>query len=133
MKPPVNRRTLLTVAGSAAIAAVAQSVAAQAKDLRGEVTFESGKTIPKGRINIQLEDPASQDAVRRSAAQTSVASDGTLQTVAFSLALPARMRPSPTLQIVARLERADGWLLARGSATVDIDRPVSITLHTAMY
>ena len=34
---------------------------------------------------------------------------------------------------LARLEREDGWLLARGSAEIDPAGDISITLFTAMY
>ena len=40
---------------------------------------------------------------------------------------------APTQQIVARLEREDGWLLARGSAQIEPGAPVEITLFTVMY
>ena len=36
-------------------------------------------------------------------------------------------------QVVAELQRADGWLLARGSAQVEGDLAVEITLYTVMY
>jgi hypothetical protein len=31
------------------------------------------------------------------------------------------------------LQRADGWLIARGSAQVQAGAPATITLHTVMY
>jgi hypothetical protein len=34
---------------------------------------------------------------------------------------------------VARLERADGWLVARGSAELEAGSPVSVTLNAVMY
>jgi hypothetical protein len=34
---------------------------------------------------------------------------------------------------VVRLERADGWLLARGSARIEAGAPVEVTLNTVMY
>jgi hypothetical protein len=37
------------------------------------------------------------------------------------------------LQIVARLERADGWLVARGSARFEAGSPVYVTLSAVMY
>jgi hypothetical protein len=37
------------------------------------------------------------------------------------------------LQIVARLERADGWLLARGSTQFAAGGSVTVTLNEAVY
>ena len=133
MKRPTDRRTVLLAAGVAAVAAAAGTVAAQSTDIRGTVTFEGGGVIPKGHLEIYLEDPAIQDKERRRAAKTSVKSDGGSKTIAFSLPLPASSTASPTLQIVARLERADGWLLARGSAQFEAGSPVYVTLNTVMY
>src|SRR5262245_46852190 len=115
MKRPTDRRTVLMTA-AAAVAAVAGSVAAQSTDIRGAVTFEGGAEIPKGHIEVYLEDAAIQDNAQRRVAKTRIESDGGSKAIEFSLsALPASTA-STTLRIVARLERADGWLVARGSA-----------------
>lgn len=133
MKRPTDRRTVLMAAGVAAVAAAAGTVAAQSTDIRGAVTFEGGAVIPKGHLEIYLEDSAIQDKARRGTAKTRVKSDGGSKTIAFSLSLPASSTASPTLQIVARLERVDGWLVARGSAQFDVGSPVYVTLNTVMY
>lgn len=134
MKRPTDRRTILMAAGAAAVAVAAGTVAAaQSTDIRGAVTFEGGAVVPKGHLEIYLEDPAIQDKARRRAAKTSVKSDGGSKTIAFSLSLPASSTASQTLKIVARLERADGWLLARGSAQFEAGSPVHVTLNTVMY
>jgi hypothetical protein len=95
--------------------------------------FEDGTKIPEGRLEIYLEDPAVKDKAQRRAATTSVESDGGSKAIEFSLSPPASSTASPTLRIVARLERADGWLLARGSAQVEAGSPVQVTLNTVMY
>jgi hypothetical protein len=128
MKRPTDRRTVLMAAGAAAVAAAAGSVAAQSTDIRGAVTFEGGAVIPDGHLEIYLEDNA-----RRRAAETRIKSDGKSKAIEFSLSPPASSTASPTLQIVARLERADGWLLARGSAQFEAGSPVYVTLNTVMY
>ena len=133
MKRPTHRRTLLVAAGVAAVAATAGKVAAQSTDLRGAVTFEGGAVIPKGRLEIYLEDHAIQDSARRRAAKTHVKSDGGSTMIPFFLSLPESSTASPKLQIVARLERADGWLVARGSAELEAGSPVSVTLNAVMY
>jgi uncharacterized lipoprotein YbaY len=133
MKRPTDRRTVLMAAGAVAVAAAAGKVAAQSTDIRGAVTFEGGAVIPKGHLEIYLEDSAVQDKARRRAAKTLVKSDGGSKTIAFSLSPPAGSTASPKLQIVARLERADGWLLARGSARVEAGAPVHVTLNTVVY
>ncbi len=133
MKRPTDRRTILMTAGAAAVAAAAGPVAAQSTDNRGAVTFEGGAVIPEGHLEIYLEDPAVQDNERRRAAKTRINSDGGSKTIAFSLSPPARSAASPTLRIVARLERADGWLVARGSAKFEAGSPVDVTLNAVMY
>ncbi|MCV9961762.1 hypothetical protein OIU34_07585 [Pararhizobium sp. BT-229] len=137
MKRPTDRRTVLMTVGVAAVAAVAGSgagsVAAQSTDIRGAVTFENGAVIPEGHLDIYLEDPAVQDSARRRTTETRVQSDGGSKMIAFSLTPPASSSASPTLRIVARLERADGWLVARGSTQFKAGEPVNVTLNTVMY
>jgi uncharacterized lipoprotein YbaY len=130
---PTDRRTVLTTAGATAVAAVAGPVAARADDIRGTVAFEDGSAIPEGRLEVYLEDPAMADGARRRMATTGIDADGGSKTLAFSLSAPAGATVSPTLRIVARLERADGWLLARGSAPIEPGSPVAVTLNPVMY
>lgn len=133
MKRPTDRRAVLMTVGAAAVAVVAGSVAAQSTDVRGAVTFESGVVIPEGHLEIYLEDPAVRDSAQRRRTETRIKSDGEAKTIAFSLPLPERSSASPTLRIVARLERADGWLVARGSTQFKAGEPVNLTLNTVMY
>lgn len=133
MKPPVNRRTLLIAAGSAVVAVFARTVSAQSQVVRGAVTYTSGEVIPKGQINIQIAEPSIQDGARQGSVETKVNSDGKSETISFSLVLPSRLTSSHKMEVVAHLERDDGWLLARGSAPLALGDPVSITLYTAMY
>lgn len=124
-----DRRVMLLAAG--AIAGLAGM--AQATDISGTVGFEGGAAIPKGRIEVYIDDPAVQANAGETAARTRLDSDGGSKAVAFSLAAPAGTAASETAQVVAVLKRADGWLLARGSAVVEGDAPVQITLYTVMY
>jgi uncharacterized lipoprotein YbaY len=133
MKRPTDRRTVLMAAGVAAVAAAAGPVAAQSTDVRGTVTFEGSATIPEGHIELYLEDPANHDKAQRRVAKTRIESNGKSKALAFSLSPRAGAASSPTLRIVARLERADGWLLARGSANLEAGSPVQVTLNTVMY
>ena len=133
MKRPTDRRTVLMTVGVAAVAAVAGPAAGQSADIRGAVTFEGSAVIPEGHIEIYLEDPAVQDSKRRRVTETRVKSDGRSKTIAFSLTPPVSSSESPTLRIIARLERADGWLLARGSTQFKAGEPVHVTLNTVMY
>lgn len=133
MNHSVNRRTLLIAAGSVAVAVFARTVSAQSQVVRGAVIYTSGKVIPKGHINIQMEDPSIQDDARHGKMETKVKSDGKSEAISFSLELPARLNTSRKMAVVAHLERDDGWLLARGSSPLAVDAPVSITLYTAMY
>jgi uncharacterized lipoprotein YbaY len=133
MSRPTDRRTILMTAGAVAVAAAAGPVAAQSTDIRGTVTFEGGAAIPKGHLEIYLGDPAIQDNAQRRVAKTRIKSDGGSKAIEFSLSPPASSIASPTLQIVARLERADGWLVARGSARFEAGSPVNVTLNVVMY
>lgn len=126
-----DRRTILLAAGTtAAAAAVAGSVAAQPPDLRGTLTFEGGAPIPKGRIRISVEGAAGADSARAQPEQTS---DGKSAAMEFVIPSSARAATADPTEIVATLEREDGWLLARGSAAVTPGKPVAITLFTVMY
>lgn len=133
MKRLADRRTMLLAAGTAAVAAVAGTVSAQSADIRGTVEFEGGAVIPKGKVEIYIQDPATQGNGPHRAAETRMKSDGGSKTIDFSLPSPESSAASSGAQIVARLERADGWLIARGSAKVEAGSPILITLYTAMY
>jgi uncharacterized lipoprotein YbaY len=133
MKRLTNRRTVLIAAGTAAVAAATRQAASQSTDFRGTVTFKGGAVIPKGRLEIYLEDPAIQDKAQRRTAKTHIESNGKSKAMAFSLAAPAGLAASPTQRIVARLERADGWLLARGSAQAGTGSPAKVALNPVIY
>jgi uncharacterized lipoprotein YbaY len=131
IKRTPHRRTVLIAAGAAALAAAAGSAVAQTADIRGAVTFKGGKAIPQGDLQIYLEDLAINDSAHRRVAETRVISDGASTTITFAIQHPATA--TPTLQIVARLMRADGWLVARASAPVNATTPVDLTLKEAVY
>ena len=133
MKRLADRQTVLLTAGVAAVAAAIGPGAAQSADIRGSVTFEGGALIPEGYLVIHLEDSAIQDNTRRRITTTRIESDGRIKAIAFSLSPPASASTSPALQIVARLERADGWLVARGSTQLAAASPVHVTLNAVMH
>ena len=126
----MNRRALVLSAGLlAAGAALANGAGAQMADIRGTLTFESGSEIPKGQISVTLSDTAKTLGAERILLE----SDGTTTSIPFSVQLPKTARDAGTLKIVVRLEREDGWLLARGSSLVDSGAPVEIQLNTVIY
>jgi hypothetical protein len=133
MKRPTNRRTVLAAAAIAAVAATGGTAVAQSPDLRGAVTFADGKAIPEGEIEIYVEDPSVQESAQRRVAEMHVNSDGASKAIDFSLSQPTSAAGSPPLQIVARLTRADGWLIARGSVQASANAPANITLKQVMY
>jgi uncharacterized lipoprotein YbaY len=133
MERLTDRRTVLIAAGTAAVVAATRQAAAQSADFRGTVTFKGGAVIPKGRLEIYLEDPAIQDKAKRRAAKTRIESNGKSKAMAFSLTMPAGLAASPTQRIVVRLERADGWLLARGSAQAGAGSPAKVALSAVIY
>ncbi len=132
MRRPTARRTVSIAAAVAVVAAASGVATAQASDILGTVTFEGGAVIPAGQVEIHLEGLAHPDATK-SADTTHAESDGKSDTISFSLSLPADAMQMRSLEVVARLERADGWLLARGSAEVKAGAPIRVTLHPAMY
>lgn len=133
MERLAERRKMLLAAGTAAVTVVAGAVAAQSTDIQGTIEFEGGAAIPKGHIEISITDPAMRDNVQHEALTTRLESHGDSRIIGFSLSLPSSAVVLQRANIVARLERADGWLLARGGAKVDAESPVQITLYTAMY
>ncbi|ETX14161.1 hypothetical protein OCH239_04745 [Roseivivax halodurans JCM 10272] len=122
MARSIDRRTFL-IAGIAAAALLAAAPGMTSSgDVRGTVTYAGGEVIPEGRLVIATDGDGPVTPAL-------VSSDGKSTEIAFEM--PADM-PS-TGQIVARLERADGWLLARGSASVEAGGAVTIELFEAMY
>ena len=133
MKRQANRRTILLTAGVAAAATAVGTIPAQSADIRGTITFEGGAAVPKGHLEIYLEDAAIRDTARRRSAAARITSDGASKAIAFFLSPPTGPPASQTLRIVARLEREDGWLIARGSAQFDAGSPIIITLNAVVY
>ncbi|WP_298961502.1 hypothetical protein [uncultured Roseibium sp.] len=131
MKHSINRRTMLTIVAGASLCANLQVTAARTRTIDGTLRYRDKKIIPKGQVEVFLKGSdanADPDTVK-----TLLTSDGSSQYITFSLELPAGTQISKVSQIVARLEREDGWLLARGSASLTVQTPVNITLNTVMY
>ncbi|MGP3698556.1 hypothetical protein [Rhodobacter sp. NSM] len=133
MRRPPRYPALLLAVSTIALAASATKVTAQPSDIVGVVEFEGGAAIPEGEIDITLDGPASSGHSRQGAAGTRVTSDGKVKSMDFSVSAPAAKGATGNAQLVARLERKDGWLLARGSAPLAADGPVKITLYKVMY
>ena len=135
MQHPTDRRAVLMAAGAAAFAAAAGTGTgtAQSADVHGTIMFVGGVAIPEGQIEVYLEDLAIQDRAKRRIAEARIESDGASKTLGFAFPQPASPPSSPTLQIVARLERGDGWLLARGSAEFEPGGPLNVILKEAIY
>lgn len=128
-----DRRTVLLAAGTAAAAAVSGSVSAQVTSIHGTVDYEGGKVIPEGYLKISVDDAAEQNPAQHSASGVRVESNGASKVMDFTMPVPALPGGLEGAQIVARLERVDGWLLARGSVQFELNSPLHITLFTAMY
>lgn len=130
MKRLADRRTILLAVATVAAAVGARADAGSATDLGVTVGFEGGGLVPKGRLAVYLDGPGVR---QQGAARTSADSDGGSREINLSLTLPSGTDKSSPQQIVARLQRADGWLLARGSAQLDGSAPIVITLYTVMH
>lgn len=128
-----GRRTLLLAAVSAAAAVFAGAATPQSTETRVTIEYEGRALIPKGDIEIQLEPSDALVNAAGRAATTHVPSDGKSKKVDLALNLPKGISGAPAVEVVARLEREDGWLLARGSALLEAGLPVHITLYTVMY
>ena len=133
MNDHLKRRTLMLGVGAVLMARQAHSE--PSPDIQVTLTFEGGNQIPKGSIDIMLEDPAMADKTARQNMTWRVTSTGKDRKIAVPVPVssPAARTGSGTAQIVARMTRADGWLLARGSARFQADQPIEITLHQVMY
>ena len=133
MNDHLKRRALMLGVGAVLMARQAHS--APSPHIQVILTFEGGNQIPKGSIDIMLEDPAMTDKTARQNMTWRVTSTGKDRKITVSVPVPspaARTGSSKT-QIVAHMTRADGWLLARGSARFQADQPIEITLHQVMY
>lgn len=128
-----DRRAMLLAAGSVAFAAATGAGASQSSEIRGTVEYEGGDAIPKGRLKVFLREGGSEASAQEQAVKAELQSDGAAAAINFSFSSPDAMRGSSTPQIIATLERADGWLLARGTAVYEAGSPVRIVLYTAMY
>ena len=133
MKRPTDRRAMLATIGAAVFAAAVNPDAARSSDVRGTVTFEGGAVIPAGHLHVYLEDPGDREPARRHGAETRIRSEGGSRAINFSLVLPEGSSTSPKLTIIARLERADGWLLARGSTRFEAGSLIQVTLNKVTY
>ncbi|KZL10753.1 hypothetical protein [Pseudovibrio sp. Ad26] len=135
MKPLINRSAALLTAGLlvAGTGAVSKTTEAQASDIRGTLTFAGDAEIPKGQIKIYIEDTAIKDSKRELTSKTHLNSTGKSAAIVFSVTRPASIQTSPTLRIIAQLQRPDGWLLAEGSIKIKDDKPVDVMLYEAMY
>ncbi|OJH44221.1 hypothetical protein [Paracoccus sp. SM22M-07] len=133
MNDHLKRRTLMLGVGAVLMARQAHSE--PSTDIRVILAFEGGNQIPKGSIDITLEDPAMADKTALQDMTWRVTSTGKDRKIAVPVPVssPAARTGSGTAQIVARMTRADGWLLARGSARFQADQPIEITLHQVMY
>ena len=129
---PIGRHATAATAIAAAVAMGAWPAGGEPSAVRGTVAFEAGAVIPPGVIELRLEDPAA-DMSGRHAAAVRVRSDGRSREIAFSFPAPADPPAVRTAEVVATLERPDGWLLARGSAPLVKDSPVRMTLYAAIY
>lgn len=133
MEHGIDRRSLLrTIAGSAVVAAATRATAASS-DLRGMISFEGDAVIPKGELQIYFENLSGAGGDQRRDAGTLLQSDGATKKIDFSLSLPSSPVRTTDAQIVVTLTRADGWLLARGSAGLTPDKAVELILYKAMY
>ncbi|WP_405117430.1 hypothetical protein L0Z64_05705 [Phaeobacter sp. BS23] len=124
-----HRRTLLLGAAGFALTALTYRAKAQSEVVQGRLIFAGDAKIPKGRITIFLSS-LGQPGTSDPALEFDLISTGRAKRIDFTLSSAALSALSPTLQVVARLERADGWLIARGSTKLPEQAPRSISPST---
>lgn len=129
-----DRRSLLRTAGATALTVAAGKSVAQATDIRGTITFAAGVPIPEGYLKVRLEDPAVRNRAQRRLAEIRIKTRGADKLVSFMLPSPrTAIDRTAKLEVVVRLEREDGWLIARGSDQFKAGAPANVTLHTTQY
>ncbi|MEK0165260.1 hypothetical protein VWZ88_06200 [Phaeobacter sp. JH20_36] len=130
---PLHRRQLILGLAATALVVTADRGRAQPGAVQGIVTFAGEGKIPKGRITVFLSDPSQADAPDDTAARVDLISDGASRQIAFSLPQTELPQNHTARRLVARLEREDGWLIARGSAKLAAGQRPEVTLNTVMY
>ena len=136
MKTKVTRHSALFAAGLAisAVSTNAVAVKSQPKAITGTITYAGNEAIPKGQIKVFLKDSETQSKSQVTASQTQLISTGKAKALAYTFAIPVKTTAAQVLLIEVRLERADGWLLARGSEKVRGMRdPTDVMLYKVMY
>lgn len=126
----LHRRALLSLLIAAGLSLGQNVRASEADEVRGTLTYAGGAAIPEGIVRIVLDGTAAEDAGTAQKALR-IESDGKSTALDFSMKLPQPVSGKPRL--VAHLEREDGWLLARGMATIEQGTPVTLTLFKTMY
>lgn len=111
----LTRRALLALIGSSLLASTACVAAQDTGDLftlSGTVTNVANGPVPVGRLTIRLEEQGIMDVAARKIAETELTSDGTHQSLAFSMAVvKSALGTAQAPGFTIRLER-DGRLIA---------------------
>lgn len=123
-------RIFKSVAIAAALT-VASAGSAWSEGVSGTIAYVGDMPVPKGRILLRVEE----NSTSAHGPWTALARGGDPDdTLAFVLDPPQRPTASPKPRVVARLERQDGWLIARGSATVEADGDgIRVVLYPVTY
>ena len=130
----ISRRKYLSLLGALVFTlttgvALTDRAAAQTA-LDATLVSANGEAIPEGEIVVIFEGAESVPQSRRAAPEMRFKSEGEAKAVKVSL---PEVPSGANVQIVATVERADGWLLARGSAKLRDDGRVEVMLHQVMY
>lgn len=128
--------TLLMTAAlcSAASTAQGQQVVVSLQNVSGAITFAEHAKIPKGELKLFLRETSQSHSKIELKLQDPLKSSGTVKSYAFMASLPKTLHSVTPLQLIAQLERSDGWLIARGSVLVsNIKAQQNITLFPVMY
>ncbi|TWI87331.1 hypothetical protein JM93_02573 [Roseibium hamelinense] len=129
----LNRRAFLCTSILATLTVPCTRARAQEEKVFVRVTYPSLKAIPEGRIRIFVPDQAvpSSETGGQGLREKLLITDGNTDFEEFSL--PVSFAAARPVQIIAHLERTDGWLLARGSVRLSHAKDVVIQLTKVMY
>ncbi len=133
----LDRRTFLALVGATLLAPGAGTGATETETGTGtgtahlRIEFVDGAVIPAGGLRLLLDTAGTGGDAARTALPDPIESDGTSRELIVPL--PGPVPALASRRVVARLEGADGRLLARGTATLAPDGPTTVVLYETMY
>ena len=126
---------LMTAAlGSASSMAQGQQGASPHQSISGTISFAEHAKIPKGELKLYLGGTSHSNQRIELKLLSPLKSSGAKTSITFAASFPQMSQSATPIQLIARLERSDGWLIARGSVLMSYpETQQNITLFPVMY